>query len=356
MDKQPLWWNYVSGATRYLNDSLSATSKHRVLLLEEGHYMEYYFHIMQEKLRQLDSSVQMEMGMADEWAGDHDVGENLMNLYTPQVEYHPMDGPRAEFIAKNNLLSGRVLIIRQIERRPDWLNFAIDYAKHSQLGNGLLILTYCGPCPLANARKGIATLKWDSYISVYDMQLFASYCIAELSGLSLAERNYITQIASRMAGADPELCGVLSTEVLVSEAFATDSLSLFKWLEGNGKVDGKMSLAFVESVLWEAQIQTVFPVIEQARRRFIESYNEEMLNVLPQRDEFGNELKYPKDMELRHMWYYCFKNDGFHSLEDERAFRLVYEARNNLAHLRLLHRHMLLDIFALEKSRPGVAQ
>ncbi|MFC4306226.1 hypothetical protein [Cohnella boryungensis] len=345
MDRESLWWNYVAGAARYVNDTLTAATGHRALLLEEIPFMSYYLRLIQEKLLQWDSSLQFEVSEADQWIGGDDIGEMLMNQYAPSNEYHPLDGPRAGYIAKHNLIQGRVLIVRRIERRSEWLPLAIEYARNSGTQNGLLVLTFTGSCPLATARKGLAMPQWNTYITNYDMQLFASYCISGKANLQLSLRHYITQIASRMAGKDPELCSVLAVEEL-----AYSPVTVLRKHAGTYEIAARLAddLKAVESVLWEAQIQTVYPIVEQMRRRFIEEYTTELRNVLPQRDEFGKYLLTPEDMELRHMWYYFFKVSGFSNSADGHTFKMIYDARNNLAHLVPLDNATVISILALE--------
>lgn len=345
MEKPSLWWNYVSGAARYLEDTVSATSNYRVLLVEEAPYMEQFLHLLSERLQQWDSSLHIDEIQADEWDSAQDVGESLMYHYANQTEYHPMDGTRPEYIARNNLLAGRVLIVRETNRRKEWINTAIEYAKFSSQRNGLIILTYSVSPPLVASRKGVKLIKWDNYITNYDMQLFASYCIADRPGMKLELRNYITQLASRMSGTDPELCSRLAIE----EA-ANDAMGLLQTLASNNEKAKKLveHPQFVYSIIWEAQIQIVFPIIERLRRCFIERYSDELQSVLPQRDDFDKVLQSPEDMELRHMWYYYFKIKGFRSSDDDRSFRLLYNARNDLAHLDPLDSETVMKVVSLE--------
>ncbi|WP_211093698.1 hypothetical protein [Cohnella fermenti] len=344
MDKQSLWWNYVSGAVRYVQDSFALTAGNRVLLLEEIPFMTEYLNLIQDQLRHWDTSLQVEPSAADEWNGGREIGELLLERYGAHSDYHPMDGSRVEHLAKNNLLAGRLLIVREVERCPDWLPVAIDYGKHSTVRNGLLILTYNGSCPLAGKRRGIGTLKWDEYITSYDMHLFASYCVADHHQLPASVKRYITQLAASLSGADPDLCSRLATEQL-----AHDPLSMLQTLAAESAAAAKMSedAALIESALWESQVQIVFPIIEQVRRRFIESYFSQLLTVLPQQDDYGKTIAGPQEMELRHMWYSYFKGAGFHNEEDRRDFRLVYDARNRLAHLHVLEPSSVMELLKL---------
>ena len=333
MKAETIWWNQIPGPARYLNDTASADTT--VLFVEETCYTDHFLLLLKDKLRQEDSNLQIDVSYAAQWAHHSDIGEVLMNQYAPSVDYHPMDGRRAAILAEKNLLAGRLLVIRQVEHPSPWLEFSEIYAKHSTYRRVIIILTYRGQCPLASKRKGISVLQWSEYSTPYDMQLFASYCISSRNGLSAIQMNYIAQVASRLAGTNPELCQALATEEL-----ALDPHGLLRLLadrhEGAARLIANRKI--LEHLLWEAQIQTVFPIIEQERRRFIEAYFDQLTDVLPQQDEFGKEIKDPQDMELRHIWYYYFRNNGtFNNNEEARRFHLLYNARNDLAHLDALN-------------------
>lgn len=331
-----------------MRDSLEAAAQFRVLLLEEPPYTEHYLRTLQEQLRHWDSSLLFDIGFARDWLTGHDIEEALLNRYAPQADYHPMDGSRSEFIARNHLLAGRVLVVRRIEEYPAWLDVAVRYAKHSAAQNGMILITYTGTAPLKSARKGITDLQWRNLISSYDMQMFASSCIAG-ADIPSAARNYITQIASRLSRADPELCEQLAVKEIIRE----DAPTLLTRLSAirHGSDPRAPDLQEIATILWEAQVQIFFPIIERTRRLFIEAYYDEFLEILPVKDEFLKELNTPEDMELRHMWYYRFKERGFRTQEDRRVFNLVYNCRNVLAHLKLLDSEVLQDILAIEPTR-----
>ncbi|WP_322907451.1 hypothetical protein [Paenibacillus campi] len=344
MDIASLWWHYISGAARYLHNTIAAHTSHRVLLVEEPPYTESYFQMYEEALMQSDSSLLVEKSFANDWITQHEMSAAVIERYAPHVDYHPMDSSEAMFIAKNKLLTGRVLIIRQIEKKKDWLDFAVEYARHSPLSGGLIILTYRGDVPLNSTRKGIAIFKWKEYISTYDMQLFASNCVANQSTLSDAERHYITQIASRLTGDDPEFCEALATRELfvyphaLCQRLSASNETAQKWVEAPDLLD---------SIIWEAQIQVVFPIIERMRKKYIDIYYNNLIAILPQIDEFSKKINEPKDMELRHMHYYFFKTQGFRNKEDQQTFDLLYRARNRLAHLDRLSYEDVLSILKL---------
>ncbi|WP_139990585.1 hypothetical protein [Paenibacillus paridis] len=344
MDQQLIWWNFISGATRYFHDIVAAAESGKVLLIEEAPYMDHFFLLLQDRIRQWDSSLQIENLHAKNWGDNVAIGETLMNRYAPQSDYHPMDGSRIEYIAKHHLLADRAFIVRNANMRREWIDTAIEYAKFSTMHNGLFILTYSGVAPLTQPRKGVTMLRWGDYFTSYDMQLFASYCVAQRQLLSSGVREYIALLASRIAGTNPNLCSALATE----EAALDLRGLLLRLVPAHEEAARLVSeRGILEQIIWEAQIQTIFPIIEKVRRDFIERYGTALEDIFPVIDDFDKVLQSPYDMEFRHMWYYYFKSSGFRHEGDESTFRLVYDARNDLAHLEPLESSRIMKIFAL---------
>ncbi|AIQ47764.1 hypothetical protein R70723_19095 [Paenibacillus sp. FSL R7-0273] len=349
LNEEALWWSQVSGPSRYLQDTLESVSNGGVTVLEETTYMDQFFSVLKDKLLYKNSKLQIINCNADDFFQLENIEEYLLQKYAPDHNYHPMEGPPSKIIAKNNLLNGRVLIVRQIEKDKRWVDIATEFAKYCSLNSGSILFTFSEGIPQLNKQKKIAVLELNKYITTYDMQLFASYCISNLSNLSFMMKNYITQIASSLAGNNPELCKELAVEELTDDIFGLLS-RLAQSIPDAALIPERKT--HVEQILWEAQIQTVFPIIEQERRKIIESYYHELLNVLPVTDEFGRKIELPEDLELRHIRYYYLKiNGGFKSNKDNNTFKLIYNSRNDLAHLNLLSGQVIKSIFALKSDK-----
>ncbi|WP_150269064.1 hypothetical protein [Paenibacillus tepidiphilus] len=349
LNEETLWWSQVSGPSRYLQDTLEAVSNGGVTVLEETAYMGQFLSMLKDKLLYKNSKLQIINYNADDFLNSENIEEYLLFKFAPDYNYHPIEGPPTRIIAKNNLLDGRVLIIRHIEKDKRWMDVAMEFAKYCSFQSGSIVFTLKGGTPQLKKQKKIEVLELKNYITTYDMQLFASYCISNLSNLSSPMKNYITQIASTLAGNNPELCKELAVEELAVDVFGL--LNRLSQCSPNSALIPE-NKSNVDHILWEAQIQTVFPIIEQERRRIIESYYQELLNILPVTDEFGRKIEIPEDMELRHIHYYYFKNAGsFKSKEDNDTFKLIYNSRNDLAHLNLLNGTVIKNIFSLRSNK-----
>lgn len=351
MNMDTFWWTQISGPSRYMQDAIDSLADCRVLLLEETPYMDAFLQIMQERLRIYDSSLHIETSFAREWECE-EIGQTLLRKYAPAAGYHPMDGSKMMFVAKQDLLLHRVLIIRCADRGNRWLDEVVEYARHATPRNGIVILTYIGNCPLEQKRRGVAIPKFKSFVTPYDMQLFANCCLSKLSGLSLHLRQYIAHVAARLSGTNSELCHALAEESLASDPHGLLEQMVSVYPEAGALVADKKT---VNSVIWEAQIQIAFPIIEKERRRWIEQYYSQLAALLPQKDEFNKSIDKPEDMELRHLRYYFFvPYANTIPLADRQNFRLFYDSRNDLAHLEPLESEVLLQILNYRENHQEV--
>jgi len=352
MDHAAFWWRHVSGPDRLLGDLAEAAFRHRVLLIEEPPFREEFGLQFRDRLLQRDSNLLIAEADGADVAGGIDAGEWLMRQCGRDMEYHPLDGSRAEVLAKRKWLAGRVFIIPDVQDRPEWVELAVEYARRSPADNGLLVLLYRGACPLASPRKGVAVFRRGDYFTAYDMQWFAAFCIPEKD--SGAVRDYRAQVLARIAGGDPELCADLAREDVRSDPL--ESMEALAWrypVLSDLAADRKR----LELMLWEAQLQIVFPLVERLRRRFIDVYRAELSAVLREedgvKDEFGNKLAEPEDMEIRHIWWYCFKkNKAALSESDRRVFHLIYISRNRLAHLKPVDHANVMELLMLDEYEP----
>ena len=347
-DYATFWWRHVPGPSRYLNDVVGAAFKHRVILVEQAPYFGEFAALVREHLRQWDSGL-----LVDDADGGCDPGDWIISRYAREAEYHPLDGTKAAFAAERKLLAGRVVMVHDVQHFPQWVPFAVEYARHSPSENGLMMLTYRGGSPLSAPRKGVAVFQWSDYFTPYDMQWFAAYCLSEREESCAAVRDYRIQFISRLAGGDPALCAELSLGPMRGDPLARLNELAAEHSDAARLSRDRKRLDFL---LWEAQLQVVFPLVERLRRRFIDAYRRELEGVLPKRDDFGVELKEPEDMEIRHLWYYYFAGSGegrmFHSREDEQAFRKLYFARNQLAHLKPLDHAAVMELLPLDEYVP----
>lgn len=343
---ESFWWSQITGPAHCLQETSAKLSAGSVTLAQDFHYMNWFIEMLIERLLMGDSGLQIDKIDAAEYDKERDIGEKLFHKYAPGREYHPLEGTFAAQLAQHKLLNGRVLIILNIGRAEQWEKLALEYTRH-YAGAGAMLLIFKDKIPQLHRQRNLNILNWSDWISPYDMRVFASYCVSKSYQITDYTKSYITYLAANLAIGNPGLCSLLAVKELID-----NPRDLLHQLSGtyveaaNTLENGK----HIDFLIWEAQVQVIFPIIEVERRRIIETYCENLLNVLPQIDEFGNKLTCPEEMELRHIQFYYRKPQGrLEKKEDDQIFQLIYSARNDLAHLRPVGSETVKQLLSIKR-------
>lgn len=139
---------------------------------------------------------------------------------------------------------------------------------------------------------------------------------------------YAVAVVLEVAGNDIYVCGELCTQIM-DESFENVVRRL--------KSDPEYIYA-----MHRAQIRTIEPLIQIGRLQLCAKYESDILSLLPFDDDYGTTIREPCELELRHLWYY--KNELSLSASDSSRLRLLYEARNNLSHQRVLDDNIVCEL------------
>ena len=177
-------------------------------------------------------------------------------------------------------------------------------------------------------------LRLSDYLTPYDVQFFAINLLEDTK-LSAQEKLYTSTLAAKLAGQSAILAKNLATAELFSSG-----------IDFVKKIVPTCDERNFSRAVWECQTQFILPILEQVRGKLIEKNFRQLKHILPVKDEFGNIITIPWDMELRHLHYYggnalIFQNGDWENLE------LAYRARNDLSHLEIIERERIEKIFAL---------
>ena len=94
-----------------------------------------------------------------------------------------------------------------------------------------------------------------------------------------------------------------------------------------------------------AQLRGIQPVIEEQRLKLIDGLGARVNQILPFTDEYQNSFTKPHEVELRHLIFY--KAQLALSPVEQQLLDQLYEARNDLSHLRVLSEEQINGIARL---------
>lgn len=274
-------------------------------------------------------------------AGIPDPGRYLFTEYCSEKArrtYWPENGRQyyPEFIArtKDSRLHHRFVAVSGIggaEALGAWLRFAEAYTQETiRLGvspRAVFLLEYAGDRGPGEAR-GMRRLRFSpGRMDVYAFNLRNTAALSFPYEVSA----YAAELISSLAGGDFELAGSLAEDRQTLRELLYDPKKRFRSLAGDA-----LSAEQLNTKIQDAQLRTLFPLLEDRRRRFIETYRDaiERSGVLPFESDYGEVKKDPLDLELRDLLANARRIGVEES--DNRQIYALKEIRNHLAHSRVL--------------------
>lgn len=172
-----------------------------------------------------------------------------------------------------------------------------------------------------------------SFKSVFQLKLnITRMDVRYFAWTMLLERNealpleYAAVLCEELSGGDPERCAALCANI---DELMRDACAVCDWLTEQE----------VQSAVHLAQLRGVQPAIEAQRLRFIASLGRRIDAILPLTDEYGGQFTRPQELELRHLIYK--RHELALSPAELALLNQLYDARNDLAHLKILPREAI---------------
>lgn len=351
------WWNRITGpqgVVEAVADSLS--DGHSVSLRIPGDLP--WRHEMRAAIR---DSLQASYGLADVsfeiLDGDElpsplgDPGLYLLKrfaLKTDQRLYRPHPGKTVQsFLIERKALRNRIVWLKGLQKDEGeaWLTFCSHYHS-SSVEDGLFIIE-TNDDRNGSGGSGVRTIALADHVSVFDAQLLNSIMVSdEMPKTPDSVKRYYTALATHLCGTDVEVSGVLITQpdyigsdpigligrIAQMEEFSrrgSQSCSHVLGLFRGGNLEG------IKHRIWEAQIETLFPLIESERLSIIEDLEEDIWDLVNSSgiEQFGEQVVNPNDVELGTLSYLMATRKLYvpnAAMRDR--IRLLRDCRNTIAH------------------------
>jgi hypothetical protein len=219
-----------------------------------------------------------------------------------------------------------------------WNSFIKEYLARKKEEKALFILTspfYSG----SMQSLSIPVFSYEDQIEGIDHSVFADLLSSSVRLKNPALKPYLAELANALCQQNPELASHL---IRLHTSFLENPQAVLRQVfeeeqDSNGRVFiQKESDDQISQHIWEAQIKTVFPVLERYRRVFLDLYGQNLEQNLPIADAWGNVLDTPNELELGQI-VYCLSNDEVYIPDDIwQRLNLFKDVRNILAHLQIL--------------------
>ena len=337
------WWRQTSGPRRLMH-KLTTNAMVGCCCATDIHPDEDFFDVFRDIVLSEDSAVIIEREDVAEGTGDEDFLHGLLSRYAaPDYEIDLLSESPFEDMAVKCALEHRIIFVT-LRGRCQWAakaGAAFNRGVTKSAGShGVLIFLpeYLDEDFISGC--GVEKLRSLDYISLYDAQALAGHFLAERGMMDGDKRLYTSGLAAKLTS--PADNCELTAQFAVPQLYR-DPVGTARRIMGEN-----FSEEQCQRSIWEMQIQTVLPILENVRQLLIKNYESKLTQILtvPVEDDFGNILNEPLDMELRHLRFYG-ASEKFFKPSDWELLMFVCDVRNRLAHLKSLPTDELDKIFYL---------
>lgn len=340
---EKIWWEQTTNAVRFIERiaNTMADGKSLVLLLpKKVPWYTTMCELIKGRIQRRDSRYSLE----DIRAPKENPGEFLLRRYCmeeKQAQYRP-NKSYAQFLAESEdiVLNDRYLWVRGLSNRQceEWVMFLSEYAKYKRKDgtSAVFLLEIEEESFRYVAKKGVVSISFQKEIQAYDRYTF---CALAAAGIACADelRHYMAQVVSEVCAEDMELCAQCIRMGIQFLENPYERLMKIK-KEGIRSDGGEFSVLVtreeVDRKVWEAQIRSIFPVIESYRGYFVKRYYEKIRKCLPISNSNGEQILDPDELEVGTLLFMVAGGELSVGKKEHDRLHQFREARNTLAHMK----------------------
>lgn len=334
-----VWWNYVSGPSLLVRETVSALCSGKNVCLCMPHLLPWRDTFLQHVA---DATREVEEGLVFEEVYDlaEKPGRYLVNRFGLDTVYRPTK-PYANFLRERRALADRVICVKATtdDAMRRWFEFEKEY-KTSSVRDGLVLLETQVALP-GSVPKHVQILVYDDFVSEYDTFVFAGLLLPD-NKMDIEQKRYLATMAVSLLSTDVE--GVVN--FVKTFRFDHDDPEQFS--------AGIHSHNDLLRRVWNAQVQTLFPLIMRECKEFIDRWREKVDDAFDYAsmafpygllDTNRVQIESPDEMELATIRYLMHnkRRDSYNNcteeyilyIPDESArsrIELLYGMRNRIAH------------------------
>ena len=338
-----IWWEDLNGPRRFLVEAAEILSGGKSLILSLPKRVPW-IKIMREVLEKLLRRGTQTINFVDaENLSDEPQEFVLKNFCANKDGFRPYNKKvYAKFLAESTgiALNDSCLWIRNAsaEQIEQWISFVDDYQTFLNEKRGGVFLLEADE---NFGRSSLEILSYSEKISGYDSFAFNIFAAADFANENHLMKQYLAELVSELTEGDVEFgaeCIDRSNDLLRNPA------EVFEDILWEGKFISGKSTDDIDRAIWMTQLKLIFPLVETFRRNFIRQYEEQIKNTPPY-------LSPPEEVEIGQLYGLFAQRRWLLNEKDADDLELYREARNKLAHLRILPFDELQKIFEKNSRR-----
>ena len=344
MDK--VWWNHITKAHKFIEDIVSSAMEGKSVILslpENAPWRNTLMELVEEQFKRENFKNAFE----DIVCPDEEVGLFLLNKYCKKEKRasYRYGITYAEFLGQCDdiVLNDRYIWVHDIPENKceEWLNFIVEYNKNvKEKTPAIFILEVHENSFINKARKGIRKLSFNKNINAYDRFAFCALTAGDSNSCKEYLCQYFAELVASVCKDDIELCAECVRKG--NQFLQNPEETLKQIISESSRSDGKkftysQTSEELKTLIWEAQLKNIFPVIEKYRSYFVKKYNDNIRMALPISNSYGQKVITPEEVEIGILIYVV----GIGSIHlnnycEYQKLERMRDARNKLAHLKTL--------------------
>lgn len=220
--------------------------------------------------------------------------------------------------------------VRTEKDARSWAEFLTRYNRASAAlaKRAVFLVEYSGPAVDTGRVEQILCTVED-----YDCRVFCLEAGAALKNTAL--REYQAELALRIGSGDPEFSWAL---LQTGEELLIDPVKTAQKTIRQDRAFPALSEQQLVSAAWNASVVLFFPILERWRAAFVAEHAQQLRQQLPITNSNGEQVTDPSDLEIGSLYFISNKPGCTFTLEEKTRIVLCREARNLLAHNRILSR------------------
>jgi len=284
----------------------------------------------------------------------NDIGALLYEKYADEKQqskykYSVKKPAYDDFLIQEGILDDKIIWVKNVSNVDRWKKRLFPKYSGKTSGNSVIFI-------LETTNGGAAgsdeTLKYFDYVTVYDVNLFASLA-AEESAAEPKLRQYITFVAANLCAFD---MNVESMAKFISEKGGDfKSMNIVDAFTSGGYMAKDDDRNRVERRLWRAQLQAAFPLIEEERVKFIDDpdHFESLLTAMEVSEKVDLEgVNDPYDLELGKI-VFMLDEGSLRVHGPKKRIRLLHKLRNRLAHWKVCDADDMYELLSAGAETPN---
>ena len=328
-----LWWSRLVNSVRFLDDIKDAVIEGKSVIMNFSDSIPWFDDLTEALEQKLSFMTDTRSFAYDDVSSvTTEPAEYLFTNYFTESERKKywIDESYEQFMAENNntTLNHKILCITGInsDNAAPWLKTVSEYLEYRNSEERCIFILFVRQANTIGS-KLISNFQYSDYVTDYDCLML---CLTLMSSEKCrsVQKQYISELASSIAGNNVEIAGLLAKEglSLAEDPYGTASQVLW---DNDIKITNLSEV--VETAVWKAQIKLVFPRLEDFRRNLVQKYNDKIKMQLPITSSSGERIEKPSDVEIGPLFSIAGKGKFLEKSEFDMLCKMR-DARNMLAH------------------------